>query len=55
MTATHTSNGTTTTGVLYLAFELGDEDWEFPFSIGMGQKPRLTKDWRHTRLSIRVL
>jgi transposase len=41
MTATHTSNGTTATGVLYVAFELGDKDWKLAFSIGIGQKPRL--------------
>jgi transposase len=41
MTATHKSNVTTKTGVLYLAFELGDKDWKLAFTIGMGQKPRL--------------
>jgi transposase len=41
MTATPTSHGSTTSGVLYLAFELGDKDWKLAFTIGMGQKPRL--------------
>jgi len=41
MTATHNSNVTTTTDVLYLAFELGDTDWKLAFTIGLGQKPRL--------------
>src|SRR5262249_59592712 len=41
MTATHNSNVTTKTDVLYLAFELGDSDWKLAFTIGMGQKPRL--------------
>ncbi len=41
MTATHMSNVTTQTGVLYLAFELGDKDWKVAFTIGLGQKPRL--------------
>lgn len=41
MTATPTSNGTTTTGVLYVAFELGDKDWKLAFTVGLGQKPRL--------------
>jgi transposase len=41
MTATRTSNVSTTTGVLYVAFELGDKDWKLAFTIGMGQKPRL--------------
>jgi transposase len=35
------SNVTTQTGVLYLAFELGDKDWKVAFTIGLGQKPRL--------------
>src|ERR1700734_2034936 len=41
MTATHNSNVSTQTGVLYLAFELGDKDWKLAFTIGLGQKPRL--------------
>jgi transposase len=41
MTAAHTSNTTTQTGVLYLAFELGETDWKLAFTIGLGQKPRL--------------
>lgn len=41
MTATHNSNATTTTEVLYLAFELGDTSWKLAFTIGFGQKPRL--------------
>jgi transposase len=42
MTATHESNVSTPTGVLYLAFELGDTDWKLAFTIGVAQKPR----WR---------
>jgi transposase len=41
MKATHSSNFTTRTDVLYLAFELGDKDWKLAFTIGLGQKPRL--------------
>ena len=41
MTATHNRNVTTSTNVLYLAFELGDTDWKLAFTIGLGQKPRL--------------
>jgi transposase len=41
MTATHNSNVNSQTGVLYLAFELGDSDWTLAFTIGLGQKPRL--------------
>jgi hypothetical protein len=41
MTATPTSNASTTPGVLYIAFELGDKDWKLAFTIGLGQKPRL--------------
>jgi transposase len=41
MTAAHTSNVTTKTGVLYLAFELGEVEWKLAFTIGLGQKPRL--------------
>lgn len=41
MTATHDSNVTTKSDVLYLAFELGETDWKLAFTIGMGQKPRL--------------
>ena len=41
MTATHDSKITTQTGVLYLAFELGETEWKLAFTIGMGQKPRL--------------
>ena len=41
MTATHTRDMTPTTGILYLAFELGDTDWKLAFTIGLGQKPRL--------------
>ena len=41
MTATHNSNVSTQTGVLYLAFELGESDWKLAFTVGMGQKPRL--------------
>ena len=41
MTATHNSNITTKTDVLYLAFELGESDWKLAFTVGVGQKPRL--------------
>src|SRR5580704_6928241 len=41
MTATPTSHASTTVGVLYVAFELGDKDWKLAFTIGLGQKPRL--------------
>jgi transposase len=41
MAATHKSNLTTRTDVLYLAFELGETDWKLAFTIGLGQKPRL--------------
>jgi transposase len=41
MTATHQSKITTNSGVLYLAFELGEREWKLAFTIGMGQKPRL--------------
>jgi transposase len=41
MTATHNSKNTTSTGSLYLAFELGEREWKLAFTIGMGQKPRL--------------
>jgi transposase len=41
MTATHSSKINTNTGVLYLAFELGETEWKLAFTIGMGQKPRL--------------
>jgi transposase len=41
MTATHSSNGTTTAGVLYLAFELGWTKWKLGFTTGHGQPARL--------------
>jgi transposase len=41
MTATHNSKVSTPSGVLYLAFELGEKDWKLAFTIGIGQKPRL--------------
>jgi transposase len=41
MTATLEGNVTTQTGVLYLAFELGETEWKLAFTIGFGQKPRL--------------
>jgi transposase len=40
MTAAH-SKFTTSSNVLYLAFELGETEWKLAFTIGMGQKPRL--------------
>jgi transposase len=41
MTATHKSNVTIGTGVLYLAFELSETEWKLAFTIRVGQKPRL--------------
>jgi transposase len=41
MTATPTSHASTTVGVLYVAFELGDKDWKLAFTVGQGQKLRL--------------
>jgi len=41
MTATHTSNGTTTAGILYVAFELGWTKWKLAFTTGHGQSPRI--------------
>src|SRR5438876_854378 len=40
MTATHSGDGTTKQGVLYLAFELGWNEWKLAFTTGHGQKPR---------------
>ena len=40
MTATHSGNGSTKQGVLYLAFELGWNEWKLAFTTGHGQKPR---------------
>jgi transposase len=41
MTTTHNSKMTTTTDVLYLAFELGEKEWKLAFTVGVAQKPRL--------------
>jgi transposase len=41
MTAAHSSNGTTTAQVLYLAFELGWTKWKLGFTTGHGQPARL--------------
>jgi transposase len=41
MTATHSDHVTTQPGILHLAFELGCNQWELAFSVGLGQKPRL--------------
>jgi transposase len=42
MSATHaTDSTTTTTPVLYVAFELGWTSWKLAFTVGAGQKPRL--------------
>jgi transposase len=41
MTATRNSKITTKTDVLYLAFELGENEWKLAFTVGVGQKPRL--------------
>lgn len=35
------TTGANTTGVLHLAFELGEQDWKLATSVGLGQKPRL--------------
>jgi transposase len=40
MSATHSGNGTTKQGVLYVAFELGWKEWKLAFTTGHGQKPR---------------
>lgn len=40
MTATHSGNGSTKQGVLYVAFELGWTEWKLAFTTGHGQKPR---------------
>jgi transposase len=43
MTATHTQNSTVPTApVLYLALELSWSTWKLAFTIGRGQKPRLS-------------
>ena len=41
MTATHSVNGSTNQGVLYVAFELGWTEWKLAFTTGHGQKPRI--------------
>ncbi len=41
MTAARNIDITKTTGVLHLAFELGEQDWKLASSVGLGQKPRL--------------
>ena len=41
MTATHSSNGTTTAEVLYVAFELGWTEWKLGFTTGHGQPARI--------------
>jgi transposase len=41
MTATHSVNGSTNQDVLYLAFELGWNEWKLAFTTGHGQKPRI--------------
>jgi hypothetical protein len=43
MTATYDSKITTNSGVLYLAFELGEREWKLAFTIGMGQKALITE------------
>src|ERR1700688_2459335 len=40
MTATRNDNCSTQQGVLYLAFELGWNEWKLAFTTGHGQKPR---------------
>jgi transposase len=41
MTATHENNGSTNSGILHLAFELGAGKWMLGFTSGHGEKPRL--------------
>ena len=41
MTAARNIHTIKTTGVLHLAFELGEQDWKLASSVGLGQKPRL--------------
>jgi transposase len=41
MTAIRENPTVATTGILYLAFELGERDWKLAFTIGLGQSPRL--------------
>ena len=41
MTATHNGNGSITSGILHLAFELGAGKWKLGFTSGHGEKPRL--------------
>src|SRR5262245_33846428 len=41
MTATPTSNGSTSVVALHLAVELGWSEWKLAFTIGHGQQPRL--------------
>src|SRR6516225_8941944 len=41
MTATPKVHASTKTDALYLALELGENDWKLAFTIGVGQKPRL--------------
>jgi transposase len=40
-TMTRTSESTTPTGGLLLAFELGQRSWKLGFTVGMGQRPRI--------------
>jgi transposase len=38
---TQTAVGTSMTGVLYVAFELGETEWKLAFSTGLAQRPRV--------------
>ena len=40
MTTAQTSQGSTDTGVLYMALDLGWTDWTVGFTVGLGQAPR---------------
>ena len=39
-TATRTEHGNTSTGTLFMAFELSEKTWKLGFTTGPGQKPR---------------
>jgi hypothetical protein len=53
MTATHNSNGSTNSGILHLAFELGAGKWVLGLTSGHGEQPRLRSlpagVWRASR------
>jgi len=49
MVATRSTDCSTMSACLYVAFELGEEDWKLAFSVGLGRKPRqrkvIARDW----------